>query len=245
MVNGLLYALTEAIACQGQTLRRAPPSPSSADAAFAAGRAACRQGDHQAAITHFRETLRHAPEHLPAHNNFAMALQAVGEIDETLRIAQQAVVLAPDKAVLHSNLGALWQLQGDHDQAIAAYEQALALQPDLFLAHDNLAKALAAQGHFHRAEAAYQEARRLRVCLEKIQTQFASVFFSMAMRIMFSAVAVSISTSLLRRRNRPSQAKVLSTTQRLGSTAHWSLIFWEMCSSSPRVSSTYFTAVPR
>ncbi|WP_200285818.1 tetratricopeptide repeat protein [Rhabdochromatium marinum] len=124
--------------------RACPPSPSLADAAFAAGRAARRQGDHQAAIAHFRDTLRHCPEHLPAHNNLATALQAAGELDEALQIAQQAVALAPDKAVVHSNLGALWQLQGDNDQAIAAYEQALRLQPDLFLAHLNLAKVLSA-----------------------------------------------------------------------------------------------------
>ena len=61
---------------------------------------------------------------------------------------------------------------------------------------------------------------KLRVCLAKVQTQFASVFLSMAMRIMFSAVAVRISTSLLSLRYRPSHAKVRSTIQRFGRTAH-------------------------
>jgi hypothetical protein len=85
----------------------------------------------------------------------------------------------------------------------------------------------------------------VRVCLAKVQPQFASVFSSVAIRIIFSAVPVRISKSLLSLRNRPSQAKVRSTTQRFGRTAHPSLILVEKCNTSPSVSSTNFTAVPR
>lgn len=87
--------------------------------------------------------------------------------------------------------------------------------------------------------------KSFRVCLAKVQTQFASVFLSIAMRIIFSAVPVRISKSLLSLRNRPSQANVRSTTQRFGRTAHPSLILVEICRTSPSVSSTNFTAVPR
>ena len=46
------------------------------------------------------------------------------------------------------------------------------------------------------------------------------------MRIMFSAVPVKISTSLAKRRKWPSQAKVRSTTQRLGCTTNPSPKTW-------------------
>jgi hypothetical protein len=84
----------------------------------------------------------------------------------------------------------------------------------------------------------------VRVCLAKVQPQFASVFSSVAIRIIFSAVPVRISKSLLSLRNRPSQAKLRSTTQGFERTAHPSLILVEMCKTSPSVSSTNFTAVP-
>jgi hypothetical protein len=43
----------------------------------------------------------------------------------------------------------------------------------------------------------------------------------------------------------PSQAKLRSTNQGFGRTVHLSLILVEMCKTSPSVSSTNFTAVPR
>jgi hypothetical protein len=64
----------------------------------------------------------------------------------------------------------------------------------------------------------------LRSCLVKVQTHLASVILSMAMRTLFSAVAVRISTSLLKRRKPPSQAKVRYTAQRFGRTANPSTI---------------------
>lgn len=50
----------------------------------------------------------------------------------------------------------------------------------------------------------------------------------MAMRIMFSKVAVKISKSLERRRKLFSQAKVRSASHRFGKTAQVSLIFSEI-----------------
>ncbi|BBL73668.1 hypothetical protein MishRS11D_07660 [Methylomagnum ishizawai] len=84
-----------------------------------------------------------------------------------------------------------------------------------------------------------------RSCLAKIQTHFARVVLSMAMRMTFSAVPVRVSKSLLKRRNEPNQANVRSTIQRFGRTAKPSTIRSEMCSTKPSFSLTNRTAVPR
>lgn len=85
----------------------------------------------------------------------------------------------------------------------------------------------------------------LRTCLGKVFQHLARVSVSRAMRILFSAVPVKISTSLAQRRKCPSHAKVRSTTQRCGSTttpAPKRGVIW-----SPRFSCscTNVTAVPR
>ncbi|BBL77327.1 hypothetical protein MishRS11D_44250 (plasmid) [Methylomagnum ishizawai] len=86
---------------------------------------------------------------------------------------------------------------------------------------------------------------QFRSCLAKIQTHFARVVLSMAMRMTFSAVPVRVSKSLLKRRNEPNQANVRSTIQRFGRAAKPSTIRSEMCSTKPSFSLTNRTAVPR
>jgi DNA polymerase III subunit chi len=84
-----------------------------------------------------------------------------------------------------------------------------------------------------------------RSCLAKNHIHLSRVILSMAMRIMLSTVAVTISKSLANRRNPPNQAKVRSTIERLGSTVNPSPSFVTLCKANPRVCSTNLTAVPR
>ncbi|WP_186343221.1 tetratricopeptide repeat protein [Allochromatium palmeri] len=127
---------------------------------FTAGRQARQRGDLTTAIACFREAIARQPDHVPAHNNLATALQATGDLDGALSAGQHAVEIAPERAILHCNLGSLWQLKGGHEQALACYRRAIELQPDLFLAHFNLGKALASQEDWDAALAALRTALR-------------------------------------------------------------------------------------
>lgn len=153
----------------------APLTPS-AVSAFEAGRAARKRGDTAQAIVHFREAIRLEPDHVPARNNLANALQDQGELVEAVVIAREALALAPDKAILHNNLGGLLQREGELELAIEAFNNAVRLQPDLYLAHYNLAKAHAAQGHFTPAEAAFKNAMQLKPGLAEIRLECGQLY---------------------------------------------------------------------
>jgi transcriptional regulator with AAA-type ATPase domain len=85
----------------------------------------------------------------------------------------------------------------------------------------------------------------VRSCLAKIHVHFARVNFSIAIRTMFSAVAVRISTSFDSLLKCPNQENVLSTIHLFGITAKPSLIRIEIYRLIFKRSSTKSTAVPR
>ncbi len=163
---------------------------------FTAGRQARQCGDLTTAIACFREAIARKPDHVPAHNNLATALQADGDLEGALTIARRAIELDPQRAVLYSTLGSLHWLQGDVEQAIAAYRQAIALDPALYLAHYNLAKALAAQDQFQPAVAAYQQA--LQGAPDQAQAQIQLEFGQLYHRYGFLPQAVECYKAALR-----------------------------------------------
>ncbi len=95
------------------------------------------------------------------HCNLALALRALGRLDDAVRHCRQAIELAPGRVDAHLTLANILAQQGRSGEAAVSYRQALALKPDIVEARHNLAVALMAQGQFEEALAHFQQALAL------------------------------------------------------------------------------------
>jgi len=111
-------------------------------------------------IVLYRDTLARNPAAWRAHNNLAVALDGIGQIDAAIAHYQQTLRLRPDYADAHNNLGTALTKLGQREEALQAYEHAVRLKPDFPEAHYNLGSALAAAGRADEALASYQQAVR-------------------------------------------------------------------------------------
>jgi tetratricopeptide (TPR) repeat protein len=120
------------------------------------------QGQTDAAIAQFEETLRIRPGFAEAHYNMALAFDRSGRPGDAIAEYEAALNLNPGYAAAHYNLGNTLLHAGRLDEAIAHYEQAVRLRPDHAEAHNNLAIALGRSGRLAEAVAHYREALRLK-----------------------------------------------------------------------------------
>jgi tetratricopeptide (TPR) repeat protein/SAM-dependent methyltransferase len=94
------------------------------------------------------------------HYNIALALRAVGRVDEAIAHYQRATALKRDYTEAHTNLGNALKDQGRLEEAVVSYQRATELRPSAE-AHCNLASALAQQGKTDDAVSHYQRALAL------------------------------------------------------------------------------------
>jgi len=94
-------------------------------------------------------------------NNFAVALQEEGRLDEAIGHYERAAALEPDYAPAYNNLGTALRAKGHLDEAVAAFERALIVTPDYADAHYNLANTLMEAHRTGEAADHLQTARRL------------------------------------------------------------------------------------
>ena len=113
------------------------------------------------ATTHFRESVRLAPESPAAQYNLGTTLMQLGNLDEAVAQFEQALRLDPEYAQAHNNLGAVRRSQGRLAEAIGHFRQALGVRPDDGDTLYNLANALTFQGELAEAITLYQAAVRL------------------------------------------------------------------------------------
>jgi tetratricopeptide (TPR) repeat protein len=105
--------------------RRAAPTLSPAEQAQAlvdAGLALGTEGAHHAALAHFEEAVRLAPEHALAQYNMGAALTMLGRAQEACDYYRRAIALRPDFAVAQFGLALNLLRQGDFAQGWAGYE---------------------------------------------------------------------------------------------------------------------------
>jgi Flp pilus assembly protein TadD len=108
--------------------------------------AARRRGDLDAAIAHYQEAVRLAPDAAEFHVNLGLLLVERNRVAEAITAFQRAVDLRPADAESHNNLGAMLARQGRLADAAAHYRRALDISPAYALARRNLGLALAAGG---------------------------------------------------------------------------------------------------
>jgi glutathione synthase/RimK-type ligase-like ATP-grasp enzyme len=114
-------------------------------------------GRHGEAQQAFIDTLRRAPTHFSALNQFGTLLAEIGAIDAACRVYAEAILHHPNNPIAHVNLANLDLRANRHREARGHYETALRLDPDYAPAHQGLGAVLAdigdrpsAQAHFRR-----------------------------------------------------------------------------------------------
>ena len=113
-------------------------------------------------MTHYRESVRLAPESSAAAYNLGTALLQLGALDDAVVELERALRLNPAYALAHNNLGAALKLQGHVEAAIPHYREAVRLIPDDGEALYNLAHALLMHGAFDEAVTLYGRAIAVR-----------------------------------------------------------------------------------
>jgi len=105
-----------------------------------------RRGDPDAAIAHYQDAVRLAPDAAEFQVNLALLFVERNRIPEAAAAFQRAVDLRPADAESHNNLGAMLARLGRTRDAADHYRRALEISPQYSLARRNLGLALAAGG---------------------------------------------------------------------------------------------------
>jgi protein O-GlcNAc transferase len=118
-----------------------------------------------------RRALDIQPDHLPALNNLASALTALGRHVEAAVEFANLVRLAPDNPAVLNNYGHALALLGRGEEARTALESAVRIQPFYAEAHYNLALLLEQTDHPDEALSEYEKAADLKPGLPDIHNR--------------------------------------------------------------------------
>ncbi|HZZ32807.1 MAG TPA: tetratricopeptide repeat protein [Phenylobacterium sp.] len=95
----------EAAEAEELVLRRAALRPEDPAALLGLGWLRARQGDHEAAVTIYRQAAEWRPELAPIHNELGVALRNLGRRDEALAALDEAIARDPAFRVARGNRG--------------------------------------------------------------------------------------------------------------------------------------------
>ena len=118
-------------------------------------------GNVEAAITLYRESLARNPNNAVAVSNLGTALAANGQLDEAITQHRRALELAPNDADSYFNLGNALAVQGEFEEAVEQLQGALQVAPDFAEAHVNLGNVLLEVDELEEAESHYRRATEL------------------------------------------------------------------------------------
>jgi Tfp pilus assembly protein PilF len=125
------------------------------------GSLALEEGQAEAAREKFLQALSLAPYSAEAHNNLALAEEALGNPDAAQSHFRAAVRLRPHNPRYLYNLGNYLNAQGDHREAFQLLKEAIYRDPRYVAAYNELARAALGQGLPEQARAALQVALKI------------------------------------------------------------------------------------
>jgi len=125
------------------------------------GVALSEQGDTEAAMARYRESLRIRPDYVLARNNLAKALLRKGASGEAASLCSGTVRIDPGNAEARNCLGLALFGQGRHAEAEAAYREAIRLRPGYPDAYNNLGVLLSVLGRYGEAAELLKQALAL------------------------------------------------------------------------------------
>jgi tetratricopeptide (TPR) repeat protein len=150
-----IVRLREAAALDG----RGAASAEAADL-LSRGHGALQSGNLSAAVQHFAESVKLAPNHAEAHRNLAVTLWIDGKQDESLAQLKAALRADPDDERSWSALADELATIGQYDQAEEALKQAIQRIPRSGQARYSLGRIYQALGRYSEAAREIEEAAR-------------------------------------------------------------------------------------
>jgi tetratricopeptide (TPR) repeat protein len=128
-----------------------------ADARFALATIYQQQGDHEAAIQEFNETLRYVPEFPEVYQGLQVSYEALGmsseadyaqamvaysqgKYEQAARQLESVTQAAPEFDPAYLGLGMAYEKLGQHEKAISAVQRYLEANPDSFVARNLLGR---------------------------------------------------------------------------------------------------------
>ena len=104
------------------------------------------------------ERWRRIPSNAKAHNNLALALVELGQLDEAAESLRRRRSSSSPRRRSTATSDSPWRGWADRQEALANYQKALELDPNCASAHFNLAVTLVQAGKFAEAESHYRQA---------------------------------------------------------------------------------------
>lgn len=118
-----------------------------------------RDGQHDAALEHYREAVRIRPGYYPAaHFNLGFILSRRGALDEAIREYERVIEIQPEHRTAHNNLGKALVQKGRTDEAFTRFEEAIRIDPRNADAHNNIGNIYAMRNNLAGAEIHYRRA---------------------------------------------------------------------------------------
>lgn len=122
------------------------------------GSAFFANGEASAAAEVYSMALPMQSDNAELHNNYAVALRAIGQLEDAEGHLSRAVSLRPRYFDALVNLGNVVKQRGEPGRAIDCYRQALEIQPGHAATYSNVGNALQALGQFDGALEFYERA---------------------------------------------------------------------------------------
>lgn len=131
--------------------------PDNADALHLLGLVAFRTSRHAEALDLLKRASDLKPNVAGFHSDLAMALAAMGRLEQSMRACQKAAQLQPNSPKILSNLGNALQLAGHVDEAMETYQHSLALDPSDLTTRNNLGEAFKRKAMWDHAITLFRE----------------------------------------------------------------------------------------
>ncbi len=119
------------------------------------------QGDVEAAIALYRDSLARNPNNAVALTNLGTALAATGEVTEAISHYRRALEIAPTDADAYFNLGNALAIEGELQDAAEQLRSAIEIDSQFTEAHVNLGNVLVEMGELQEAERHYRRSTEL------------------------------------------------------------------------------------
>jgi len=121
----------------------------------------------------YREALRLRPDYPEAHNNLAVTLRVLGQLEEAEQHYRAALRLRAGYPDAHHNLAVLLMGSGRFAEAATHFEGALAARPDFVNALHGYANLLRMEGRLDASRRRFEEALRLRPGSGRLRNDYA------------------------------------------------------------------------
>jgi protein O-mannosyl-transferase len=132
------------------------------------------QGNFDAAISHFRQSIEINPDYDMGHYNLAVMLSQQGDMEGAIRNYSEAIRVHPGFGMAHYNLALLLERKDQNEDSFQHYLTVINLNPEFYRAYNNLGAILMKNGRVNEAINCFQKAL-------KINPGYSKAYFSLGL----------------------------------------------------------------